>query len=93
MLSECSDRAQVVNVLDLYAGAGGTSYIDQESDRVIIQTKWAIDFSASACATFAANFPGAQVCAIRMQAHCAARLELALLPYAVAAPYQAHKML
>ena len=57
----CPSAGQTINVMDLYCGAGGLSYIDQEDDNVEIITKWAVDFNKSMTSTFMANCPSVQV--------------------------------
>ncbi|KAK9786489.1 hypothetical protein WJX73_009011 [Symbiochloris irregularis] len=58
---ENSPHKREIAALDLYAGMGGTSYIDQEDDDCKITTKWAVDINESATSTFACNFKHAQV--------------------------------
>jgi site-specific DNA-cytosine methylase len=55
---------QEIAALDLYCGCGGLSFIDgvYAEDGVEIQTKWAVDYNESCCASFQANYPEAQVC-------------------------------
>lgn len=48
-------------MLELYCGCGGLSFIDRRTDDVIIETKWAVDYEASMCAAFKANYPQAFV--------------------------------
>ncbi len=57
---------QVLLVVELFCGEGGLSYLDEgSSDRVSIQTRWAVDHDGDACATFQANHPGVQVRSLR----------------------------
>lgn len=52
---------RVLNVLDLYAGCGGLSFLAQEVDGVKIVSRWAVDFSKDASMSFKVNHPHAAV--------------------------------
>ena len=53
---------QVLKCLDLYCGAGGLAFLeDGSNETVTIQSKWAVDYDPSACFSFQANYPDAQV--------------------------------
>ena len=52
---------QIIYVLDLYAGCGGMSHIDQSNGEVEIVTRWAVDMNSSMTASFMANWPQAKV--------------------------------
>ena len=47
-------RAQKLRTLELYCGCGGLSFADRHTDRVIIETKWAVDYERS----MVQNLPG-----------------------------------
>lgn len=53
-----------MKALDLYCGCGGLSFLDSQyaDEGVSISTDWAVDYNASCCASFQANYPEAQVC-------------------------------
>lgn len=53
---------QKMNIVELYCGCGGLSFVDRKSEDVHIETKWAVDIEPSMCAAFKANYPKAQVC-------------------------------
>lgn len=53
--------AQELNVVELYCGCGGLSFIDRQNEEVHIETKWAVDMEPSMCAAFQANYPKAKV--------------------------------
>lgn len=57
---EAGNRRQI-NVLEVYAGAGGTSFIANEDDDVSITTRWAVDLFDDAVVTFATNHPETSV--------------------------------
>ena len=75
-LLQCVDtyriRLQEVAALDLYCGCGGLSFIDgvYTADGVEIQTKWAVDYNESCCASFQANYPKAQARQSCYTMHC-----------------------
>ncbi|BDA50272.1 probable DNA (cytosine-5)-methyltransferase 3 [Coccomyxa sp. Obi] len=50
-----------LNVVELYCGCGGLSFIDRKNEDVHIETKWAVDMEPSMCAAFQANYPEAKV--------------------------------
>jgi site-specific DNA-cytosine methylase len=52
---------QRLYVLELFAGAGGLSYICQRGDKVTIMHGWANDINNSAAATYTCNHPEAFV--------------------------------
>lgn len=54
-------RLQKLRTLELYCGCGGLSFADRRTDRVIIETKWAVDYERSMVQTFQANYPYAHV--------------------------------
>jgi hypothetical protein len=56
--------AQKMDVLELYCGCGGLSFIDRRNKDVHIETKWAVDYSPSMCAAFKSNYPDAKVCSL-----------------------------
>lgn len=53
---------QKLNVVELYCGCGGLSFVDRREKGVHIETKWAVDMEPSMCAAFQANYPNATVC-------------------------------
>lgn len=57
----CYSAAQVLPVLELFAGGGGISHIARSSDKVQIMHGWANDNNQSACATYNCNVPEAHV--------------------------------
>lgn len=57
---EAGNRRQI-NVLEVYAGAGGTSFIANKDDDVSITTRWAVDLFDDAVVTFATNHPETSV--------------------------------
>ncbi|KAK9823255.1 hypothetical protein WJX72_001381 [[Myrmecia] bisecta] len=60
---EGARRKRKLCALDLYAGCGGLSFLDQETDEVTIVTVCAVDMEPSMVASFEANYPEAH-------AHC-----------------------
>lgn len=52
---------RVLNAVDLYCGCGGMSFVDHKTDRVHINTHWAVDNEESACCSFRVNYPDAAV--------------------------------
>ena len=52
---------QHINVLDIFAGAGGLSFLAQDEPGVAIRAKWAVDINASAVETYRVNHPEAHV--------------------------------
>jgi len=54
--------AQQINVVELYCGSGGLSFVDRRTDEVNIETKWAVDMESSMVATFTANYPYSKAC-------------------------------
>ena len=52
---------QTLRCADFYAGCGGLSFIDKQTDKVHITTKWAVDFCDSMTLSFKANYPEAEV--------------------------------
>lgn len=55
--------SQVLRCLDIFAGAGGLSFLHQRSKngKVDIRGGWAVDINTSAAATYQANHPDAAV--------------------------------
>lgn len=58
---------QKLNIVELYCGCGGLSFVDRKNKDVHIETKWAVDFEPSMCAAFKANYPNAQVIVFLMR--------------------------
>lgn len=52
---------QDMNVLDIFAGAGGLSFLCGREHNASLKAKWAVDFNASACASYQVNHPDAVV--------------------------------
>jgi len=52
---------QKLQAVDLYCGCGGTSFIDQKTDKVQIKTQWAVDSVEAMCQSFQVNYPDATV--------------------------------
>ena len=52
---------QTLRCADFYAGCGGLSFVDKQTDKVHITTKWAVDFCDSMTLSFKANYPEAEV--------------------------------
>ncbi len=52
---------QTLRCADFYAGCGGLSFIDRQTDKVNITTKWAVDFCESMTLSFRANYPETEV--------------------------------
>lgn len=52
---------QVLKVLELYAGGGGSCYVDCENADVKIKGCWAVDCEPSMTATLISNFPDLRV--------------------------------
>ena len=52
---------QKINIVELYCGCGGLSFVDRKTEDVHIETKWAVDMEPSMCAAFKAKYPKAQV--------------------------------
>jgi hypothetical protein len=57
----CALLLQDIDVLDIFAGAGGLSFLAQDEPGVAIRAKWAVDINASAVETYRANHPEAHV--------------------------------
>ena len=66
--------AQMLSVLDLYCGCGGLSFIEQHTEDVVVETRWAVDHVPSMCETYGINYPSAKVGAPRKHCHCGAGL-------------------
>ncbi len=52
---------QKLQAVDLYCGCGGMSFIDQKTDKVHVQTQWAVDSVEAMCQSFQVNYPDATV--------------------------------
>eukprot|EP00877_Chromochloris_zofingiensis_P009059 jgi/Chrzof1/4406/Cz14g11270.t1 len=55
------DNPKDMNVLDIFAGAGGLSFLCGREHNASLKAKWAVDFNASACASYQVNHPDAVV--------------------------------
>ncbi|KAL0043430.1 hypothetical protein WJX79_004501 [Trebouxia sp. C0005] len=56
-----SPQPRTLRCADFYAGCGGLSFVDRQTDRVNITTKWAVDFCESMTLSFRANYPETEV--------------------------------
>ncbi|DBB18710.1 TPA: hypothetical protein ACH3X3_000316 [Trebouxia sp. C0006] len=56
-----SPQPRTLRCADFYAGCGGLSFIDRQTDKVNITTKWAVDFCESMTLSFRANYPETEV--------------------------------
>lgn len=50
-----------LDAMDVYAGAGGTSFLAQRGEQVTIESRWSVDLFDDAVLTFAANHPDTHV--------------------------------
>lgn len=57
-----SGEHRQLNCLEVYAGAGGTSFISNSGEHATITTRWAVDIFDDAVVTFATNHPETSVC-------------------------------
>ena len=69
-------RSQIrrLNVLDLFSGCGGLSFLDQKNMGVEIKTTHAVDMDADALKTYATNHPNVHVRTPRVMLQSIAKL-------------------